>query len=365
MKSRALVQVDDRRLEVREFDVPDRPPPGGALLAVEGCGMCGSDFDFYDGAARRNGYGTYPMVLGHEPVGRIASITAEARQRWGVGEGDRVAIEPYVPCGVCPSCLAGQHRYCRQRFVYASAPLTDAPGLWGGYAQVMALRTNTVVHRVPDALSVEDAVLFNPIGAAVEWALRAGGLQLGDTLAVLGTGQRGLAAIAVARSAGAGHIVAAARTAGRNADLAAAFGADAVVAVGDCADDGLESLKSRIGPRGADVVLDLVPHRVQTLQVAIELARPGGTVVMAGIKGERAAADFIVDRAVLKGLRLQGVLGVSSWAYARAIDIVASRRFPLERMHTHTVGLDGAEAMMRAIGREIPGVRPLHVTVRP
>src|SRR5688572_5640718 len=97
--ARAAVIVADRTLEMRELPVPDRPPPGGALLAVEGCGMCGSDVEQYEGATARRGMMTFPCVPGHETVGRIAALDPEGARRWGLKVGDRVAVSSVPPCG--------------------------------------------------------------------------------------------------------------------------------------------------------------------------------------------------------------------------------------------------------------------------
>lgn len=362
--ARAVVLEGERQLKIRELPVPDEPPPGGALLAVEACGMCGSDYEFYTGGAVRSGYGSYPMVIGHEPVGRIRAIGAEAALRWQLAEGDRVAVEPYVPCGSCDACLSGHHRRCRHRFTYASAPLGIGSGLWGGFAEVMELRPNTVLHRIEDGLSPQDAVLFNPVGAGIEWTLRTGGVGPGDRVVVLGTGQRGLACVAAAALVSAGEIVATSRRDGPELDLASALGATATVAVAGMADGGLAAIRAVLSA-GADVVIDLVPRDPRTVELACELTRPGGRVVLAGIKGPGRRGELRVDDVVLRELELVGVLGVSSWAYGEAIRLVTSGRFPFSSVHTATLGLPEVEEGIRAIGREIDGPRPVHLTVVP
>ena len=356
--------VDDYQLEILDLSVPDRAPPAGALLAVEASGICGSDHEFYTGGARRSGYGEYPMVLGHEPVGHIEAIDDDARRRWGLDIGDRVAVEPYVPCGSCSSCLAGNHRRCRQRFTYASVPLSVGSGLWGGFAEVMELRPNTVLHRVPDELSVEDAVLFNPVGAGLEWVVRAGGVGPGARVAILGAGQRGLACVAAASVAGAREIIVTARREGPELALARALGATSVVVTGGHDDHGLHAILDTAGGP-IDVVVDLVPRDPETVALAVDLVRPGGRVVLAGIKGPEVTTSLPIDRVVLREIQLAGVLGVSSWAYAEAIALVAARRFPLHLLHTATLGLDGVEDAIRAIGGETAGPRPVHVTIVP
>ena len=94
--------------------------------------MCGSDIESFRGAIVDAGLGEYPYVPGHEPVGRIEWIDEETSKRSGVGIGDRVAVEPFAPCGVCRRCTEGEYRLCRNRFIYSLSPTTIGPGLWGG-----------------------------------------------------------------------------------------------------------------------------------------------------------------------------------------------------------------------------------------
>lgn len=363
-EARAVVLTGERHLEVRALPLPDSAPEDGALLAVEASGICGSDHEFYTGGAVRSGYGEYPMVIGHEPVGRIAAIGPVAERRWGLAAGDRVAVEPYVPCGFCPACRAGTHRRCRDRFTYASVPITIGSGLWGGFAQYMELRPNTILHRVPDEMSVEDAVLFNPVGAGLDWVLNGGGVKPGDRVVILGAGQRALAAVAAASLVAAREILVTARRPGLNVDLARDFGASAAVLVGSDHAKNVETILGALsGP--IDVVVDLVPRDPATVSLAVDLVRPGGRVVLAGIKGPGVVSEVICDRVILREVELVGVLGVSSPAFEQAIALVASARFPFERLHTATLGLDDVEKAILAIGGETPGSRPIHLTVVP
>src|SRR4051794_6014918 len=169
--ARALVMLGPRSYELRELPVPEQPPAGGALMEVVANGICGSDWDVYSGRLKTPGGrpAPYPIVPGHEPVGRIVAIDPAAAQAWGVGEGDRVAVESRVRCGECRECLEGRGPQCRRSVTYSLIPLAEPPGLWGGMAEVMALRPRSSVFKVPEHLSDEDAALFNPLGNAFHW----------------------------------------------------------------------------------------------------------------------------------------------------------------------------------------------------
>lgn len=104
-----------------------------ASLRVEACGICGTDVE----RARGTLPVRYPVIPGHEPVGVIEEIGPEAAARWGVGVGDRVAVDPFLPCGTCRDCLGGAYELCHGWpgvRSYGSFPITNAPGLWGGFA---------------------------------------------------------------------------------------------------------------------------------------------------------------------------------------------------------------------------------------
>src|SRR4029077_17670854 len=144
-----------------------------------------------------------PHVMGHENVGRVIAIGAEASKRWSVREGDRVALEEYLPCGTCEMCRAGEYRFCDQTNIhrggvairYGSTPLSVPPGLWGGYSEVLYMHPASVVHpldaRTPAAL----AAMALPIANGWQWACVEGGAGPGRTVLVLGPGQQGLGCV--------------------------------------------------------------------------------------------------------------------------------------------------------------------------
>ena len=107
MRARAMVQLGPGELEEQELEVPV-VAEGEALLKIEATGICGSDKTQLDGGLAKSGWSSYPVIPGHEPVGRIVEIGAEARRLWGVEEGRLVAVESVVPCQVCDRCTGGQ-----------------------------------------------------------------------------------------------------------------------------------------------------------------------------------------------------------------------------------------------------------------
>lgn len=361
--TRAVVQTAARTLEMRELPLPDIGPDDG-LLRVEACGICGSDYEQYAGALPVR----YPVIPGHEPVGRIAEIGENAARRWDVAAGDRVCVEALVPCGNCRECLAGTPRLCTGRpggiASYGFLGLDLPPGLWGGYSDYLYLSPHAVVHKIDESVPPEIATLFNPLGAGFRWAVEMPSLQPGETVVVLGPGQRGLASVIAAREAGAGRIIVTGL--GRDAaklDLAREFGADLAIDVEQ--EDIRKAVRAATDGRGADVVIDVTAYATEAVTQAIDLARRGGRVVLAGTKGPKPVPDFYSDRVVIKELTIFGALGVDSPSYERAIRLIESGKYPLAKMHTHTLPLEEAEHALRLLAGEEPGEQAIHIVLAP
>ncbi|MGH2916620.1 MAG: zinc-dependent alcohol dehydrogenase [Solirubrobacteraceae bacterium] len=346
MSVRAAVQTGPLAYEVRELPRPQIGDDDG-LLRVEACGVCGSDVEQYRGHLVREGM--FPLIPGHEPLGVIEEIGERAAQRWGVSVGDRVAVEILRPCRACDHCLTGRYMSCPNRHgAYGMTPLSVEPALWGGFAEHLYLHPNAILHPISSELPAELAVMFNPLGAGVRWACQLGEVKVGDTVLILGPGQRGLTSVIAARAAGAGTIIVTglARDAHKLA-LAREFGADHTIDVES--EDVIERVTEITGGAMADVVLELTPIAAQPISDAIEAVRHSGRIVLAGLKGNRPI-ELVTDRLINKGVTVVGAFGVDAASYIEAIRIIESRRFPLERMHSASFELADTEAAIQELG---------------
>lgn len=358
----ALVLEAPRCLRPRQFALPDIGDDDG-LLRIEACGLCGTDHELYTGALPTSG----PMVPGHESIGTVVAVGSRAAARWGIAVGDRVAVEVFQSCRTCEQCAAGLYRRCPEHGLadtYGFIPAERDPGLWGGYAEYQYLGPDSLLVPVPTSLDPVVATLFNPLGAGIRWGATVPGTGPGHVVAVLGPGVRGLSAAAAAKEAGAAFIMVSGVLPhdAERLSIAPSFGADLVV---DAAVESPAKALRRATGGGADVVIDVTAKAPAALAQAIDVAKVGGTVVLAGTRGSAETPGFWPDTIVYKELTLLGALGVDTVAYRAALDLLASGRYPFADLPRQCAGLGEAEDLLRAMAGESDKPPPVHAVVVP
>lgn len=358
----ALVLASPRTFERREFAIPDIASDDG-ILRIEACGLCGTDHEQYTGHISSH----HSFVPGHEVVGIIEQLGEQAADRWQVQAGDRVAVEVFQSCRSCEPCLAGVYRRCVRNGMKTMVGFTDAdtpPGLGGGYASHLYLGPDSMLLPIPASMDPITATLFNPLGAGIRWAVELPDTQPGDIVAILGPGVRGLCAAAAAKEAGAGFVMITGlgeRDAERLA-LAPAFGVDLAVDVAES--DPNQALRAAIGKK-ADIVVDVTAKAPAALGQAVSLARPGGTIVLAGTRGSTETPGFDPDHIVYKELRILGALGVDVAAYRKALDLLITGKFPFADLPRQIAGFDDLEPLLQTLAGERPGTAPIHGVFAP
>ena len=358
-KTLAMVQTAPGELVARDLPIPEIGHDD-ALLRIEACGICGSDYEQSEGVLKT----PVPGIPGHEPLGRIEKIGDGAARRWGVDVGDRVAVETMLSCRHCARCLSGEYHLCGSRRIYSYIPLSDEPGLWGAYAQFMYLHPNSIVHRIDPDLPAETAVMFNPLGAGFRWGVEIPNTQPGDTVIIMGPGQRGLSCVVACKEAGAAQIIVTGIAAdARKLELAREFGAHHTIDVEN--ENAVRRVQELTDGRGADVVVDVSSYATEPIVQSLDFAALGGTVVLAGTKGFKSVPDFVSDKIVMKEITLRGAIGVTSTGYANAIRLLEAGTSPLARMHTHQFDLRDAEQAIRTLARQVPGEESIHSCLIP
>ncbi|TYB42313.1 zinc-dependent alcohol dehydrogenase [Actinomadura chibensis] len=357
--ARYIVQTGPEAYELRE-----RPLPGigadDALLAVEACGICGTDIEVFEGRSAAR----LPLVPGHEPVGRVVAIGAAARARWRLAEGDRVAVHSTLTCGRCRTCRAGLRGCTAPEFadgtIYGFRSPDVGPGLWGGFATHLYLAPEAILVPVSGSVSVAAASLFNVLANGVDWALDLGGARYGTSVAILGPGPRGLASVIAASAAGAGPIAVTGLAADRERlDLALELGADHAI---DVTDESAAEAVPRVLGEAPDIVIDTTPGSLASVTDAVRMAGRKGTVVLAGLKGADGLAPFPVDLACAKSLTVKGAVSRSLRSMEQAVALIESGRWPLERFASHAYPLERAEDALRAL---MSDEKPVHARIEP
>jgi alcohol dehydrogenase len=361
-KARAAVLRRPRQLVVEELDLP-QVGEDDAILAVEACGLCGTDHEQFSGVLG----GGFAFVPGHEVVGVIESLGRRASERLGVEAGQRVAVEVFKSCRACAACSEGRYRFCQRHGLtdmYGYTPLERPPGLWGGYATHLYLDPDALVLSVPSGLDPVVATLFNPLGAGLRWAVELPATSPGDVVVVMGPGIRGICCLVALRHHGAGFVAVTGLGSKDRArlELARELGADLVVDVESA--DPRRLLMSQTG-RLADVVVDVTARAPGALGQAVSLAGEGARVVVAGTKGSPATPGFHPDSLVYKELTLIGALGVDVGAYSEALALLGDRREIFENLPRCVVGFDGLAGLLESMAGEAAGPPPLHGVFRP
>ena len=359
--ARAAVLVEPRRFELREFPVPEIGKDD-AVLRVEAAGLCGTDYEQFNGHLKGTPWDVRPIIPGHEIQGWIDRIGPEAARRWRLKEGDRVVVEASIPCGKCFQCQRGRAVLCQANMGYGLRISSDRPPhLWGAYATHLYLHPQANVHLAPTDLSREVLSLFNPMSNAVRWAYERGNVGVGDSILIAGPGQRGLLSVVVARAAGAAMVLVTGTKEDRTRlALARELGADATIDVD--VEDPVSRVRELTGGRGVDLVLDVSAGAVEPIVQAVEMVRPGGTIVLAGLKGQRAVGGLIPDKLVTKEISLVGALASSWTSVERALSLLKHHGADLQKLCTHSYAIDQAETAVRALGREITdGREAVHV----
>jgi L-idonate 5-dehydrogenase len=286
----ALVIHAPGDLRIEDVPTPELGP-GQLRVRVRCGGICGSDLHYY----QHGGFGTVrikePMVLGHEVAGIIEAVGAGA----GVfAPGERVAISPSRPCGLCRYCQQGLQNHCLDMRYYGSAMRT--PHVQGAFRQEIVVE-HWQAHRLADSVSDGEGSMAEPLSVALHAVRRAGSL-LGKSVLVTGCGPIGALAIIAARRAGATHIVATdvgSHTLGK----AMKVGVDEVVNVAE-EPDGLARFTA--GKGQFDVLFEASGNQ-RALVGAFEALRPRGIIVQLGLGGEMTLP---VNTIVAKEFDLRG-----------------------------------------------------------
>lgn len=258
-------------VEAGTFDLEDRarPAPGRSevLVEVSEVGICGSDLHWYEHGRMGDRSVEEPLVLGHESAGTVVEVGTGVAD---LSVGDRVAIEPGVPCRECQYCREGTYNLCR------SVEFMATPGTDGALREFVAWPSD-FVHLLPDGVSTREGALCEPVSVGVH-AVKRADVGPGDTVAVMGAGPIGLLAADAARSAGA-SVVAVVDIVASKLDRALDRGADVVV---DSRGADVAAVVREQTDEGVDVAIEATGAPPAIASV-LDVPKRDGTVVLVGL----------------------------------------------------------------------------------
>jgi L-iditol 2-dehydrogenase len=307
---------DPNNLRLHDEPVPV-PGAGETLVCVKAVGICGSDLHWFGEAGIGDARLENPLVLGHEFAGVIAN---------GPRKGERVAVDPAVPCNVCEFCLQGNPNLC-EHLRFAGHGSED-----GALREYLAWPT-ACLHSLPDSLSDADGVMLEPLGVAIH-SVDLGKLRVGMTVGVFGCGPIGLLIMQLARLSGAQTLIASDKLSHR-LEAARALGVSNVVLAGNSS-----TIREVMAAGSVDVAFEVAGEN-EAAEAAIAAAKPGGRVILAGIPADDRIS-FSASAVRRKGLTLKLVRRMK-FTYPRAIRLVVSGQVDVRSLVTHTFPLEQAQ----------------------
>ena len=361
---RAAVLTGPGKVEVQKFPYPELPK-GGAIIRTELSGICGTDKHTFKGEVRQYA-GTpqevttpFPIIQGHENVGIIEEITEEGRRKLEfdgqeLHVGDRVVMCPDTSCGDCWFCKhIPDYPWCDDIRSYGNSfSCANAPHLFGGFAEYMAITDKVKLYKVPEGMSPELAVfaeLFDvtyTLDKAKElYAFDGEGFAFGDTVAILGAGPLGIMHLIKARMLGADKVIMT-DTSQFRLDIAKQFGADVAMCLADTTqEERIETVKSMTGGRGADVVVECAGEP-EAFPEGLAMVRKSGVYLIVGnFVDVGRTVELKPHELCAKNVRILGMSNHSISGYGPSLRMMQryESMYPMEKLITHRFALEDAE----------------------
>jgi len=343
-----VVSTKGAPVKVESILVPD-PGPGEVLVRNQACGVCHTDLHYREGAINDN----FPFLLGHEASGIVEKVGPGVTTP---SEGDFVILAWRAPCGSCRSCLRGRPWYCfdsrnakQPMTLLDGTPLSPALGI-GAFSELTLVDAGQAVKVNSQARPEVAGLVGCGIMAGFGAALNTGGVTRGDSVAVIGCGGVGDAAIAGARLAGA-HTIIAVDVDDRKLEWALEFGATHTI--NSTRTDPVQGIRDLTGGHGVNVAIEAV-GTPQTYEQAFYSRDHAGTVVLVGVPNPTMKVELPMLEIFGRGGSLK-----SSWYgdclpsrdFPMIIDLYLQGRFDLDRFVSETISLEEVEGAFEKMER--------------
>ena len=358
MKGKVSVFKEPKKpLEIKEYEVPE-PKKGQILLKVLRANVCGSDLHMWSGEAFRGVGFFYPLVLGHEMVGRIVALGEGVKEDSAgnpVKEGDVVVVCYWKGCGHCPVCSRGKEWMCLRALTSVLRPAENPPYFVGAFGEYYITHEGQKFYKVPEGIQIEAVASVNCALAQVLWGFSEIGLEAGDSVVIQGAGGLGLWATAVAKWFGARQVIVIDSVQNR-LELAKEFGADHTILFDEDFRGRIAKVQELTGG-GADVVVEVTGNPNAIREGVKFLQRGGKYLIMGAINPKQ---KFEADPSVWIGanLTLKGVSLYHPHTLKRALDFLQSNRnLTFKKMYGFFKFEDINEAIEQAYQKKYPRVQ--------
>ena len=323
--NRAAYMTDPNTMFFKEVPMPE-PGPYDVVVKIEYCGICGSDVHYYNKGRIGNYVVSGEFILGHEVAGTVTALGSKVQS---LKAGDRVALEPGIPCGRCENCKNGKYNLCKDVIFFATPPVQGA-------LQNYVKHPADLCFKLPKEVTTLEGALVEPLAVGLH-ACRQGEVHLGDSVVILGCGCIGLVTLMAAKAMGASEIIAVDLYEKRLA-YARELGANHVIHAGT--DSVADRIHEILGERGADVVLETA-GAAETIYQTPFFAKTGGTVVLVGLAVE-PTVSYNMAQVMNKELTIRSVFRYRN-LYPMAIQAIASGSINVKKLVTHKFPFDRAK----------------------
>lgn len=317
-------------IEIKEVDVPEIGPED-VLVKVMAVGVCGSDVHYYAHGSVGEFVVKEPLILGHECSGKVVAVGSKVTD---FQEGDRVAIEPGVPCGRCEHCREGKYNLC-PHVVFLATPPVD-----GAFCQYLSHPADFLYH-IPDELTYEQATLNEPFSVGIQACKRAQ-VKAGSTVVIMGMGPVGLMTVLASKSFGATRIIVS-DLEEKRLEEAEELGATHTINIKN--DDVLARIEDITGGKGVDYAIETAGNPT-ALKNSVSALKNGGTLAIVGLT-QQDEVGFNAPWIANHELNIVGVFRYEN-TYEMGIDLLSNTTSDLDTMFTDFYDLeDTKEAMER------------------
>lgn len=331
LSMQVAVLTEPGEFELVERERPD-PGPDEVLVRMREVGICGSDLHYYDHGHIGDSVVEDPHVLGHESAGEVAAVGDNVAD---VSAGDRVTIEPGLPCRRCEHCKRGAYHLCPDVTFLGSPPVD------GAFAEYVAWPAD-FVYQLPETVSTREGALCEPLSVGVH-AARRGDVSTGDSVLVTGSGPIGLCVMEAVRAAGATDVLVS-DVVDTKLDRADERGADRTV---DVSEESLaDAVADNTGGRGVDVVIEASGSE-PAIQSTLDAVRRGGAVVFVGMPADGEMPLDVLD-VINNEVDVRGSYRYVN-TYPTAVELLADGRADVSGLVDFEMGLSAVDdAFQRA-----------------